>query len=64
VWPKQLSDQLRQVRAALEQSAAPATPGELARSFRGAQADRVAELLDALAAMGQARRIDGGSYAA
>lgn len=63
-WPKQLSDQLRQVRTALEQSAAPATPGEVARSSAGAKADSVAELLDALAAMGQARRTDGGRYAA
>ena len=43
---------------------APTTAEELARRFRGARADRVAELLATLAMLGQARPAGDGRYAA
>lgn len=44
-------------------SAAPATGTEIARNFKGARAKRVDEVLAALAALGQARRMADGRYA-
>jgi hypothetical protein len=41
----------------------PATPEALARTFQGARSDRVAELLETLASLGQARRLEDGRYA-
>jgi hypothetical protein len=63
-WPKQLSEQLRHVRGALELSSALDISAEVTKAFSGAKTDKVAELWDALAAMGQARVMDGGKYAA
>jgi hypothetical protein len=40
------------------------TASELARTFAGARADKVAELLETLASLGQARPADGGRFAA
>ena len=62
-WPKTLAEQAQAVRAALASAAAPATPEALARTFQGARSDRVAELLDTLASLGQARRLEDGRYA-
>jgi hypothetical protein len=62
-WPKTLAEQAQAVRAALAAAAAPATPEALARTFQGARSDRVAELLDTLASLGQARRLEDGRYA-
>ena len=63
-WPKTLAEQAQAVRAALASAPAPATPEELARTFSGARSDRVADLLDTLASLGQARRLEDGRYAA
>jgi hypothetical protein len=63
-WPKSLPDQARAVRAALAARLAPATPTELARSFKGATVHRVAELLATLASLGQARPAGDGRFAA
>ena len=60
--PRSLTDQARAVRAPLPPS--PATAGELAKSFKGATVDRVAELLATLASLGQARPAGDGRYAA
>ena len=43
---------------------APATAAELAKSFKGAKTDRVAELLTTLASLGQARPAGDARYAA
>jgi hypothetical protein len=42
----------------------PATASELAKHFKGAKADRVAELLATLAALGQARNVAGERFVA
>ncbi|VGO20265.1 class I SAM-dependent DNA methyltransferase [Pontiella sulfatireligans] len=61
-WPKALPDQVRALRTALATSPSPATAEELARRFSRARTDRVADLLETLAALGQAQRMDGGRY--
>jgi hypothetical protein len=63
-WPKSLPDQARAVRAALATRPAPTTAAELAKAFKGAKTDRVAELLATLASLGQARPAGDGRYAA
>ena len=63
-WPRTLPDQARAVRAALAARPAPATADELAKSFKGAKVDRVAELLATLASLGQARPAGDGRFAA
>ncbi|HXE51683.1 MAG TPA: hypothetical protein VN541_01665, partial [Tepidisphaeraceae bacterium] len=54
-WPKTLADQARAVRTALQSRGQPATAAELARAFQGAKADKIGELLETLATLGQAR---------
>ena len=61
-WPKRAPEQYVALRAAL--GAAPATPAELARRFARAPRNRMKEMLEALVAMGQARPVAGGRYAA
>ena len=61
-WPKPLSEQVRAIRAALTEQPAPATPQQLARAFKRAPAKRVEELLETLAALGQARKTDDNRY--
>lgn len=63
-WPKALAEQAQAVRSALEGSAAPATPEQVARGFQRARTERVAELLDTLASLGQCRRTPDGRFAA
>lgn len=63
-WPKGLAEQARAVRAVLQSRGQPALPAEIAKSFAGAQAEKVAELLETLAALGQARLASEGKYAA
>jgi len=63
VWPQQAPAQFVALRAALGQG--PATPPQLARRFRGApRAPRLGEMLATLAALGQARPLGDGRYAA
>ncbi|MEA2068416.1 MAG: class I SAM-dependent DNA methyltransferase, partial [Verrucomicrobiota bacterium] len=61
-WPKALPDQVRALRAALAAQMAPITAEELARTFSRARTDRVADLLETLAALGQARLLGDGRY--
>jgi len=63
-WPKTLPDQVRELRAALAAASSPVTAEELARTFARARTDRVADLLETLAALGQARKMDDGRYSA
>jgi SAM-dependent methyltransferase len=63
-WPKKLPEQATALRAALAARPGPATPADLAGGFTGARADRVAELLDALVALGQARQLEDGRVVA
>jgi hypothetical protein len=63
-WPKSLPDQVRLLRAALAAHPAPVTAEELARSFARAQTNRVADLLETLTDLGQARKLEDGRYTA
>ena len=62
-WPARLPDQIAAVRAAL-QNMGEATPAEIARQFARARTASVQPLLESLTALGQARMIDGGRFAA
>jgi hypothetical protein len=59
-----LAEQARAVRSALAGAAGPVTASELTRTFAGARADKVSELLETLASLGQARPAEGGRFAA
>ncbi|MBW3599972.1 MAG: hypothetical protein KY475_22205 [Planctomycetes bacterium] len=63
-WPPTLPDRFQAVRAALAQLPAPATSDEIAARFTRARRTDVAELLETLALIGQARRLEDGRYAA
>ncbi len=63
-WPKSLAEQAQAVRAALVAARGPVTAEQVARTFSRAKVDRVAELLEALASLGQARDLDAGRFVA
>ena len=61
-WPKSIAEQVQAVRAALANHGAPADAPALAARFKGARADRLDDLLETLASLGQARVLPDGSY--
>ncbi|OYY67626.1 class I SAM-dependent DNA methyltransferase [Sphingomonas sp. 28-63-12] len=63
-WPKTLAEQVSTVAAILGASQAPQHPSEIARGIKGTNARGVTPVLDALTAIGQARRLSDGRYAA
>jgi len=62
-WPKTLPEQIAAVRAALTEMGE-ATPEQVARRFMRARATTVQPLLESLTALGQARILEGGRFAA
>ncbi|SHH99089.1 class I SAM-dependent DNA methyltransferase [Marivita hallyeonensis] len=62
-WPKTLPDQIAAVREALADMGE-ATPEQIARRFLRARTTSVQPLLDSLAALGQAEKVEEGRYAA
>jgi hypothetical protein len=60
-WPKSLAEQAQAIRAALT---APTDAATLAKGFKGAKADRVEDILETLASLGQARALGGNRYVA
>lgn len=60
-WPKTLAEQAQAVRAALT---APTDAATLAKTFKGAKTDRVEDILETLASLGQARALPGGKFVA
>ena len=62
-WPKTLPEQIAAVRSALGDLGT-ATPEQVARQFQRARAGSVQPLLESLAALGQARLVEGGKFAA
>ena len=62
-WPKTLAEQVGAVAAVLAASPAPQHPRDIARAFDGKRAASVTPVLDALSAIGQARRLADGRYA-
>lgn len=63
-WPKTMAEQITAVAAILAAAPAPQHPREIARTFEGKRAASVTPVLDALTAIGQARRLADGRYAA
>ncbi|MDX9972038.1 MAG: class I SAM-dependent DNA methyltransferase [FCB group bacterium] len=61
-FPAKLAEQAQAVRAALSAHGAPADAATIAARFKGARAARVGELLEALAGLGQARRLEDGRF--
>jgi hypothetical protein len=61
-WPKALPEQVRLLRAALAAKPAPVTAEELARSFTRARTNRIADLLETLTDLGQARKLGDDRY--
>ncbi|MEI8345288.1 MAG: class I SAM-dependent DNA methyltransferase, partial [Candidatus Omnitrophota bacterium] len=61
-WPSSLPEQVRVLRGALESAAAPVTADTLTARFKRAQTDRIAELLETLVIVGQARKLPDGRY--
>ncbi|WP_338402025.1 class I SAM-dependent DNA methyltransferase [Paragemmobacter straminiformis] len=62
-WPKTLPEQIAAVRATLSDLGT-ATPEQVARQFLRARAGSVQPLLESLSALGQARIVEGGRFAA
>ena len=62
-WPKSLPEQIAAVRAALT-DLGEATPEQVARRFSRGRATTVQPLLESLTALGQARIVEGGRFAA
>ncbi|PJF08401.1 DNA methyltransferase [Pseudorhodobacter sp. MZDSW-24AT] len=62
-WPKTLPEQIAAVRGALGDLGT-ATPEQVARQFQRARVTSVQPLLESLAALGQARLVEGGRFAA
>jgi hypothetical protein len=63
-WPKTLAEQVSAVAAILSASPTPQHPRDIARAFDGKRAATITPVLDALTAIGQARRLADGRYAA
>ena len=62
LWPKTLPEQVQAVRAALASATAPLSAETIARTFQRARADKVGELLETLAALGQVREVEPGCF--
>lgn len=62
-WPGVLSDQVVSVAGVLAGAGRPLAAADVARAFAGKRAATVIPVLDALAAIGQARRLGDGRYA-
>jgi hypothetical protein len=58
-WPKALPEQVQAVRAELAARAVPADAAAIARAFKGARSERVEDVLQTLAALGQAHASEG-----
>jgi hypothetical protein len=63
-WPKTMAEQITAVAAILSAAPAPQHPRDIARTFEGKRAASVTPVLDALTAIGQARLLADGRYAA
>lgn len=61
--PKALPERITTIRGVLAGQARPVPVEELARQFQRARRDDVQEVLNALVALGLARRLDGNRYA-
>jgi hypothetical protein len=55
-WPKSLADRVKAVETALHAIGKPTTPAELAKQFKRAKPENVAEILETLVTVGRAHR--------
>jgi len=62
VWPSTLAARFQAIRQALTARGKPATPEEIATGFSRAKKDQVAEILETLVTVGQARQTKGGKF--
>jgi DNA-binding IclR family transcriptional regulator len=62
-WPKTLPERVTTIRGLLAEQPKPAHLEELARRFQRAPQGDVQEVLNALVALGLARRLDDNRYA-
>ena len=63
-WPATLPERVSAVQSILAAAPAPLGASDVARRFKGKRADTVRPVLDALAGLGMARRLNDGRYAA
>ena len=63
-WPASLPEQVSAVQSVLASAGVPLTPQDVARVFKGKRTATVRPVLDALAGIGMARRLNDGRYAA
>lgn len=63
-WPERLAEQAQAVRDALAGFDGPATAEQVAALFVDAPTERVAEVLEMLAGLGQAAMAEDGRFAA
>jgi hypothetical protein len=63
-WPISLPDQVSAVQRILAAAPTPLAPHDVARAFKGKRAATVEPVLQALAGIGIARRLEDGRYAA
>lgn len=63
-WPGSLPEQVSAVQGILAAAGVPLAAQDIARSFKGKRAATVRPVLDALAGIGMARRLEDGRYAA
>lgn len=63
-WPKLPADQVQALRQTLSAANSALAADAVARAFKGARGKQVKDMLDLLVALGQARRIGDGRYAA
>ncbi len=63
-WPTTLPERFQAIRQALNARGKPATSEEIATGFSRAKKDQVAEILETLVTVGQARQTKGGKYVA
>jgi hypothetical protein len=63
-WPKTLPEQVSAVAGLLQGAAAPLHPRDVARAFKAKQASSMTPVLDTLTAIGMARKLADGRYAA
>jgi hypothetical protein len=61
-WPKTLAEQVQGVRSVLVASPVPANAGAIAKTFKGARATTVEEILETLVSLGQARELADERY--
>jgi len=63
-WPRLLADQVREIRAVLSDRSTPMTAADVARAFKAARSERVADILETLVALGQAEDVGDDRYIA